>query len=270
LGGDRFSAKDVFRAQYALHALIKDAQRAMAPLDALLMPTVPTVFTREAEASDRSINDKLGVYTRFANFLGWPVLALPAGMREDGLPFGLSLAMREGEDRCLDRIGLALERVLKSGMGLRLTGKPPAARSVNDASAPPLPGSVRLAVVGAHLRGEALNHELLALRARFVRATRTSATYKLYALPNTKPLKPGLTRVASGGSAIEIELWDLSVQAFGSFVSKIPSPLGIGTLECEDGERVKGFLCEAVALQGAEDISRFGGFKAYLSSLHES
>jgi hypothetical protein len=131
--------------------------------------------------------------------------------------------------------------------------------------------AIPLAVVGAHLSGMPLNGELQALGASFVRATTTSAAYRLYALPGTMPRKPGLLRIAAEtGSRIEVEIWSLSPSAFGLFVSRIPSPLGIGTLQLADGGMTKGFLVEAVAVDGAEDVSRFGGWRNYLASLTPS
>jgi len=123
---------------------------------------------------------------------------------------------------------------------------------------------VLLAVVGAHLRGQPLNHQLTSRRARFVRRTRTAPCYRLYALANTQPPKPGLRRVAEKlPQGIEIEVWALDEAGFGSFVAEIPPPLGIGTLELEDGGNVKGFLCEPIGLEGARDITEFGGWLAY-------
>ena len=127
-------------------------------------------------------------------------------------------------------------------------------------------GAFEIAVVGAHLSGLPLNRELTELGARFVRATQTTRDYKLFALPGTTPPKPGLLRVADGeGAAIACEIWSLDAAGFGAFVSRIPPPLGIGTLRLADGS-AKGFLCEAEATRGAEDISRFGGWRAFLAS----
>lgn len=280
--GERYSALDVFRAEGTLAQLTAQVRRLFDGMDVLLVPTTPTVYTLAEEASDpRGLNDRLGIYTRFANFLGWPALSIPTGFKPDGLPFGVTLLMRAHDDRKLDHVGATLERALHqatrpstaaiSGMRTRTRATLPSMPAVSPsqppsaASLPPLPGYVRLAVVGAHLRGMPLNHELTSARARFVRATRTEASYKLYALEGTVPPKPGMARVSSGGSAIEIELWDMPVAAFGAFVSKIPAPLGIGTLRCEDGELVKGFLCETYVLERSQDISQFGGFKAYLA-----
>jgi allophanate hydrolase len=289
MSGERYGGLDVLRAQHQLASLTSQVRRLFDGMDVMLVPTTPTIFTLAEEASDpRGQNDRMGIYTRFANFLGWPALSIPAGFKPDGLPFGVSLLMRAHEDRKLDHVGATLERVLHqatrpstaaiSGMRTRTRATLPSMPAVSvgvsvgaaPSSSPPaqpaaLPGYVRLAVVGAHLRGQPLNHELTSARARFVRATRTAPCYRLYALEGTVPPKPGLARVSSGGAAIEIELWDMPVAAFGAFVAKIPPPLGIGTLLCEDGEQVKGFLCETHALEKAQDISAFGGFKAYLA-----
>lgn len=123
----------------------------------------------------------------------------------------------------------------------------------------PSASTIRLAVVGAHLAGMPLNHQLTERRARLVRKARTAPTYRLYALEG----KPGLVRAEAGG-AIELEVWELEPREFGSFVAQIPPPLGIGTLELEDGEQVKGFLCEPYAVRGRPDITQFGGWRAYL------
>ena len=128
-------------------------------------------------------------------------------------------------------------------------------------------GLIRVAVVGAHLSGMPLNHQLTSRGARLVAGTFTSNAYRLYALPGTVPPKPGLARVAAGaGTAIAMELWDMPLKRFGEFVADIPAPLGIGSVELESGEWVKGFICEPCGLDGAQDISAFGGWKNFLAS----
>ena len=141
-------------------------------------------------------------------------------------------------------------------------------RSSQSASAgvPPAAGWVRLAVVGAHLTGMPLNFQLTQRGARFVTATQSSDAYRLYALANTTPPKPGLARVATGGTAIAMELWDMPVNRFGEFVAEIPAPLGIGNVELASGEWVKGFICEPWGIEGAKDVSQFGGWKSYLAN----
>lgn len=126
---------------------------------------------------------------------------------------------------------------------------------------------IALAVVGAHLSGMPLNPDLLALDAQFERACQTAPTYRFYALAGTKPPKPGLVRVSDGGAAIAVEVWSLTPENFGLFVSAIPAPLGIGTVQLDDGTSVKGFIAEPIAMEGARDITEFGGWRAYVASL---
>jgi allophanate hydrolase len=130
--------------------------------------------------------------------------------------------------------------------------------------------TILLAVVGAHLTGMPLNGELLALGASFVRATRTASAYRLYQLEGTVPPKPGLLRVTSEGMSIDVEVWALSPAAFGTFVSRIPAPLGIGTLQLAEGDAVKGFLVESCATSGARDVSEFGGWRSFMASLAQA
>lgn len=128
------------------------------------------------------------------------------------------------------------------------------------------PETIPLVVVGAHLTGMPLNAELQALEGVLIKTTRTTADYRLYALAGTVPPKPGLLRVAEGGACVDVEVWALTPAAFGLFVSRIPAPLGIGTLQLEDGDAAKGFLVEAVAVEGARDISEFGGWRNFIAS----
>jgi allophanate hydrolase len=126
---------------------------------------------------------------------------------------------------------------------------------------------LEIAVVGAHLSGLPLNRELVELGAAFSREVETAPDYRLFALPGSSPPKPGLLRVGEGaGTAIKAEVWTLDPAGFGAFVAKIPAPLGIGAIRLKDGDSVKGFLVEAEAVKAAEDISRFGGWRAYLES----
>jgi allophanate hydrolase len=127
---------------------------------------------------------------------------------------------------------------------------------------------VQLAVVGAHLAGQPLNHQLTDRGGVLVRRTATAAAYRLHALA-TEPPKPGLRRLeGDGGCAIEVEVWSLSSAAFGSFVASIPAPLAIGKVELADGTWIAGFVCEPHALQRAPDISSFGGWRAYRVATH--
>jgi allophanate hydrolase len=112
-----------------------------------------------------------------------------------------------------------------------------------------------------------LNAQLTERDARLLCSTRTAPDYRLFALPNTTPPKPGLLRGAAGsGQAIDVEVWEMPARHYGSFVALIPEPLGIGTLRLEDGSAVQGFLCEPLALEGATDISHYGGWRAYIAA----
>ncbi|MGA9604252.1 MAG: allophanate hydrolase, partial [Methyloceanibacter sp.] len=123
---------------------------------------------------------------------------------------------------------------------------------------------VRLAVVGAHLSGQPLNVQLIERKVKLIETTYTGPGYRLYALANTAPAKPGLVFDGTGAGAIEVEIWEMDEASLGSFVSAIPAPLAIASLTLADGRTVKGFLCEAYAIEGAEDITAFGGWRAWL------
>ncbi|CAB3758117.1 allophanate hydrolase [Burkholderia sp. MSh2] len=262
-----FSAADAFGGLYRLADLKREADALLAPFDALVVPTAPTHYRVDALLADPiRLNSNLGKYTNFVNLLDWSAVAVPASLRDDGLPFGITLIGDAWRERALATFAGAWHRTTELPRGA--TGAPlPAATPGDDAGLPrdPAPGTIRVAVVGAHLRGMPLNHELTSRRARFAEATTTSADYRLYALANTTPPKPGLAR-GPGGAPIKVELWDVPSGEFGSFVAGIPSPLGIGTLTLADGRQVKGFICEPHALADAQDITAFGGWANYLAS----
>ena len=142
------------------------------------------------------------------------------------------------------------------------------AASIDDQpGVPQKNGGILLAVVGAHLAGQPLNHQLTSRRARLVRSTRTARNYRLFALANTTPPKPGLVRVSDdAGEGIEVEVWSLAPAAFGSFVAEVPAPMTIGNVQLADGSTVKSFLCEPAALEGAKEITHFGGWRAFLAA----
>ncbi len=266
-----FSAMDTFNAEYRRAELSMLVDGVMANVDALLVPTSPTIFTiDQVNADPVALNARLGIHTNFANFADLCALALPAGMRGDGLPAGITLLARAWHDKALARFGQRWQAYLATQPGyetLGATGRayPAPHESVN----PPAANSVRVAVVGAHLRGMPLNHQLTSRGAAFVEATATAAEYRLYALANSTPRKPGLVRVGPDepGGSIAVELWDVPVGNFGSFTAEVPPPLGIGSLALRDGRTVKGFICEPFGLAGAHDITAFGGWAAYLASL---
>ncbi|HEX2855501.1 MAG TPA: allophanate hydrolase [Opitutaceae bacterium] len=262
-GGAKPLAVDAFEAFYQLAALRRAADKVWESIDALLLPTAATIYTRaQVEADPITLNSRLGHYTNFANLLDTAALAVPAGFRVDGLPFGVTLFGPAWSDEKLAGLGSAFHRA--TGHTLGATGQPLPEKSVADEIHPAAPTRLNLAVVGAHLTGQPLNRELTSRGGRLVRTTQTANCYRLHALVGTVPPKPGLERVTPGeGVAIEVEVWSLAPAAWAEFVAAIPPPLGIGTLLLEDGTAVKGFLCEPLALVGSKDISHFGGWRAY-------
>jgi allophanate hydrolase len=260
-GARNFDAVATFEAIYKLAALRRASEAAWRAFDVMAVPTMPRFYTRaEVEADPIKTNSNLGTYTNFVNLLDLCAFAYPAGMRGDGLPSSVTLIAPAGSDGLI--AGVAARAHAVSGAPIGATGRaaPPAPRGE------PAPDRIELAVVGAHLTGLPLNGELAALGAEFVREARTKADYRLYALPDTKPAKPGLLRVAPGqGAEIVVEVWSLAPAAFASFVAAIPPPLGIGTLAFVDGTSAKGFLAEAEGVRGAEDVSKFGGWRAFVA-----
>ena len=95
--------------------------------------------------------------------------------------------------------------------------------------------SIQVAVVGAHLSGQPLNIQLTERDAKHIETTRTAAGYRLFALANTSPPKPGLVFDGAGAGGIEVELWEMGEDAFGSFVALIPGPLCLDSLRLANG-----------------------------------
>jgi allophanate hydrolase len=265
-GAANYSGVDVFEAAYTLEKLRRATKIAWDALDMLLLPTAPRTFTID-EIAEKPIerNSILGYYTNFVNLLDLTAVALPAGMRPDGLPFGVSLIGPAFTEQALLEVADRLQRRLTKTLGgsnRNLADTPALA-----ASQPPH-GCLLMAVVGAHLSGQPLNWQLTQRGGRLVRTCRTGAQYRFYALKNTTPPKPGLVRVPGfHGPGIEVEVWALPADTVGSFVDGVPQPLSIGTLELEDGSLVKGFLVEPVGTEGALEITELGGWRRYLKSL---
>jgi allophanate hydrolase len=262
IAGARVSAADTFAALYRLQALRKISEQAFAGIDALVLPSAPTAYsTEQVLANPVELNSRLGTYTNFVNLLDLCGLALPASIRPDEIPFGITLVAPAGHDAQLASIGRVFHADTKLTLGSKAIAQPPLAQLPARAGGE----EIAIAVVGAHLSGMALNGELKALGARLLEATATAPDYKLYAL-DTKPPKPGMLRVAAGtGSSIELEVWTLSAASFGKFVAAIPPPLSIGTVRLADGRAVKGFIVEAADIAGARDISAFNGWRAFMA-----
>jgi allophanate hydrolase len=221
-------------------------------VDALAFPTTGTTYrVAELAAAPVALNSNLGFYTNFVNLLDMAAIAVPAGARSNRTGFGVTFVGPAHGDKGL--IALA-------GAYLSLSALPPP---------PPLDlgdrmDTVTLAVVGAHLEGMPLHWQLTSRSARFVGAFETAPTYRLYAMAGSVPPKPALVH-SEDGAAIAIEVYELGLAEFGSFVAEVPPPLAIGTVTLADGSSVKGFVAEPRALTGAEDITHLGGWRAYVA-----
>lgn len=243
-------AVDAFEAMYQLAACRRRAEAVWSAIDVMLTPTIGTAYTvAQVSADPLRLNSRLGYYTNHMNLLDLCALAVPAGFLATGVPWGVTLSAPAWHD----------DRLLQ--LGAQFLGE--AAPEPALARHTPL---AQVAVCGAHLSGLPLNPQLLALGARRVRATRTAPSYRLYALAGAMPPKPGLVRAGSAeaGAAIDVEVWELPMSAYGAFVAGIPAPLGIGSVRLEDGSSVQGFLCESAAVEGARDITSWGGWRSYL------
>jgi allophanate hydrolase len=260
--GARLTASDTFAALYRLQALRRVTERTFVNLDAIVLPTAPTAYsTAQVLANPIELNSRLGTYTNFVNLLDLCGLALPAAMRPDGIPFGITLLAPAAKDALLASIGRVFHADTQLTLGAGSLPQPPLTAVPAIASG----DEIAIAVVGAHLSGMALNGELKELGGRLLEATATAADYKLYAL-GTTPAKPGMLRVATGtGSSIALEVWALPAAAFGKFVAAIPPPLSIGTVRLADGRGVKGFIVEPADISGARDISAFGGWRTFMA-----
>lgn len=253
------TAVQAFRAQYKLQALKVKTDAILANLDFMITPAYPRPVTlAELAAEPVKRNSDLGTYTNFMNLLDYAAVAVPAGFMRNGLPSGVTLFGRAFCDQYLLSIADSFQRTSK----LPLIGQfehmaaPPTTLAKNDRS--------QLLVCGAHLDGLPLNWQLKDKGGQLLKKTQTSSAYQFYALAGSPPKRPGLRRVATGGRSFEVEIWEIPTQELGAFLNDIPAPLGLGKVELIDGSWVTGFICEDYALETADEISQFSGWRDYL------
>ena len=259
---DKLSAADAFRGIYRLADLRRAAEPLMASVDLLCVPTIPTFYTVADLAADPvGPNSRFGTYTNFVNLMDLCGIAVPCGPRDDGRPGSVTFLARAGQDGLVAGVADRLHRACDPLLGAT------ADRLRPDTPLPPGPraGETAVAVVGAHLSGLPLNGQLTSRGGRFLQATETAPDYRLYALPGGPPQRPGLLRITPG-AAIAVEVWALPMAEVGSFLAGIPSPLSLGQVRLADGQLVTGFLVEAAAVGGAEDVTGFGGWRAFLAA----
>lgn len=254
-------AVDLFKAQYRLQALKQACAEQLARVECLLTPTAGTCFMQGAMREEPiKRNSDLGYYTNFMNLLDLSAVAVPAGFAETGLPFGLTLAAPAFQDRALLSIARRLHRLFDLPLG---TTHAPVLYPPVPATASP--AVIDVLVCGAHLDGLPLNWQLRERGARLKTRTHTAPIYRMYALAGGPPFRPGLILDKETGQAIDVEIWSVPTDQFGSFVAGIPAPLGIGKVQVSDGSSVCGFICEPYGLEGAEEITHLGGWREYLA-----
>ena len=247
--GLRYSAVNSFNGLYRLAELARAAEGIWADVDMLALPTAPTCYrVSEMLAAPIVLNSHLGAYTNFVNLLDMAAIAVPAGVRANGTGFGITLIGPAASDRALIAAARALFPAPACPPPLDLEGRME---------------TVKLAVVGAHLKDMPLHWQLTSRDARPLGEARTAPSYRLYAMADSVPPKPALVHTGEG-ARIALELYELDMAAFGSFVAEVPPPLAIGTVTLEDGSLVKGFVAEPRAIANAEDITALGGWRAYM------
>jgi allophanate hydrolase len=254
---DRMTAVETFAGMYQLAELRRQSEPTWDLLDALLLPVTPTHPTlAEVTADPIGVNSKLGRFTNMTNLLDLCAVAVPAGMRSDGLPFGVQLLAPAFSDWKLLRLASRW-----CGEAPTPPTVPPEQTGMDDA--------VLLAVAGAHLSGQPLNHDLFQLGGRLAYTARTDASYRMFEIPGPIP-RPGLIRRtgahAEDGVGIEVEVWRLPASAMAGLLASVLPPLAIGPMDLSDGTQVLGFVCTTDASDAGRDITSFGGWRTYLAA----
>ena len=260
-GGKAPKATDLFKAEYRLNELKQICDKQLAQIDCLLTPTAGKCFTIDEMLADPIVhNSQLGQYTNFMNLLDLAAIAVPTQIADNGLPFGVTLAGNLFSDRRMLSIANRVHGLFDLAQGasqLPINKSSAAASSDNQ--------TIEVVVCGAHLEGQPLNWQLIERGATLVTKTQSASVYKLYALAGGPPFRPGMVLDEENGASIEVEVWSMPVEQFGSFVAGVPAPLGIGKTRLIDGSEKSGFICEPYGIAGAEDITHLGGWRAYVN-----
>jgi len=265
LSGAPYSAAQGFRAIYQLKELEIETKKSWSKCDVILVPSAPNHPTIEDLKNHPIVkNSELGMYTNFVNLLRLCAIAVPSGFTKTGLPFGITLIAQEGSDNALLKLASQWQVLFELSLGISNIKGTLEEHTILEATKNDV---TQIAVVGAHLSGLPLNWQLTERRSRLVKVCKTAKSYRLFALPNTHPPKPGLIKCPSDGVSIELEVYEMPSNQLGSFLNLIPPPLGLGNIELEDGSLVKGFICEQYAVHEAQDISNLGGWKSYINQL---
>ncbi|SON56882.1 Allophanate hydrolase [Hartmannibacter diazotrophicus] len=264
------TATDAFRGIYRLKDLIRQAEPALASVDLLCVPTMPTFYTvADLEADPIGPNSRLGTYTNFVNLMDMCGIAVPVAARSDSRPGSVTLLAPKGRDSLVASLARNLEVVAGRTLGATTWPSPALSQAPNAVSV--RDDEIAIAVCGAHMSGMPLNPGFVDFGARFLGAASTAPVYRLFALSKLSPERPGLVQVGKDkGAAIDLELWSLPRARFADFLLTIAPPLGIGSVLLADGTAVPGFLCEAIAGDETSDITHYGGWRPYVQSLERS
>ncbi len=245
---------DAFTNIYRLQELKREADKIIDDVDFIVTPTIGSYYTIDEVMQDPiSLNSNLGYYTNFMNLLDYAAIAIPAGVDESQFPFGVTLF----SERDCDPTLLSIATTIMNDLPIDLD-------KLNQQQ------MIDIAVCGAHLSGMPLNHQLTDRGAILLKQTKTAPDYRLYALAGGPPFRPGLIFDEQHGCKIEVEVWRMPVTELGSFIKGIPHPLGIGKIFLEDNTQVSSFICEAYAVNDAEDISHFGGWRRFIENQQPS
>lgn len=268
---ENFSAADAFKYEYLRQSILKQVEKQFSRFDGMVVPTCPlNPSFDEIAAEPVLVNSRQGTYTNFVNLADMSALAVPGGFRPDGLTNGITFISNKFNDYALLDLAQKFLTVEPRQIGCLKGLTAGEGDLLNPAIPKSSPAIIPLCVVGGHLSGMALNWQLQKVNASLKQKTFTTANYRLYALPNTTPAKPGLRRVLPSdtnlvGEKIAVEVWDVPSENFGTFISMVPHPLGIGNVEIENGTWVKGFICEESGYATATDITKYGGWRKYIS-----
>ena len=273
-GGANYDAATAYEFEYKRKSILNKVKLAFNDIDVLLVPTCPLNPTIEQVQNDPiKVNSIQGTWTNFCNLADFSALAIPVDFRKsDGLPNGVTIIGKAFEDYALLDLANRFFKQKYPSNDRSIGNIPTKSAGIKDdlissIPSPNLSNSIQLAVVGAHLKGLPLHWQLEKVQATYLSTTKTNKNYKLYALPKTGPIaKPGLRRVEEGGDSIEIEIYAVPIENFGTFMAMVPEPLGIGSVETIDGKWVKSFICEEFGYlqNGTTDITKFGGWRNYL------
>lgn len=266
-GAEKYSAVDAYNTLYELQRLKKITDSELAKVDCIVTPTAGTIYPiSEVEADPITLNSNLGYYTNFMNLLDYCAVAIPSGFRQSdpkaGLPFGITLFSQAFQDDALISLADRWQRAIDLPLGatnLQLPSDTPIVKQTID-------DRIDVLVCGAHLSGLPLNWQLIERDAVLHETTTTSKSYRMYALAGGPPSRPGLIRDTQNGAAIDVEIWSMPKEHFGSFISGIPAPLGIGKVQIADGRWVSGFICESYGVDDALDITSYGSWREYIEN----